>query len=361
MPLLPKKNDGTADNNGTIVELPGVPNGGSPSASGYLVLGIGTESNNMQPASAKVLPLDDFGDFTTTLNGATFPGSFVDTGSNGLFFQVSKNSLPLCSDGVWYCPPAPFTNTAIQGGAASVTFTIENHDDLTNNTENNVFSDIGGTVPDTKTFDWGLPFYLGRNVYMGIEGESPLGPYFASGVNNGSQVSGVNVMPINVSGPVSGLVPYNNEPMVSVTVCAPGTSACQTINGILLDTGSYGLRIFKQALNGLSLPVETSQGGELAECQPYADGTADWGPVVTADVTLGGEPAVTVPIQVIDSTFQGSTNCNSGSRLDTDPSVDGYNGILGVGPFQQDCGTACTNEKQNFSHYTQWPYWSCNN
>jgi hypothetical protein len=44
-----------------------------------------------------------------------------------------------------------------------------------------VFSNIGGSTPDK--FIWGLPFYFGRNVYVGIEGKPPSslgsGPFFA--------------------------------------------------------------------------------------------------------------------------------------------------------------------------------------
>ncbi len=361
VPLLPPKNDGKADNNGVLVELPGVSDSGAASASGDLVLGVGTEPDNTYaPSSVTVFPLDSYGDFITVLNGRTYTDSFTDTGSNGFFFpQVSRNNPPICSDyPSWYCPQTPFTNTATLEGSTgkpslSATFTIENFDALTSGS-NKVFPNIGGP---NSTFDWGLPFYFNKNVFIGISGQSSnlgTGPYFASGLYNGSQQGAENLLQVSVSGPVPGLTPYNNEPLVSIKVCTPGTNSCQTIDGILLDTGSYGLRIFKQALS-VSLTPETVQGGQLAECQQYADGTADWGPVELADVTLGGEPAVTVPVQVIDSTFTGSSKCQG--TLDTSPSNDGYNGILGVGSFQQDC-PACTDLK-NQNQLTQWPYWSC--
>ena len=84
---------------------------------------------------------------------------------------------------------------------------------------------------------------------------------------------------------------YLNKPCVSVTVCTPGTSTCQAIDDILLDTGSYGLRLFKQVLN-VSLVQATSGSGSLAECVQFGDGSSDWGPVQIASVILGNEPAV---------------------------------------------------------------------
>ena len=143
---------------------------------------------------------------------------------------------------------------------------------------------------------------------------------------------------------------YINEPCISVTVCTPGSSTCQTISGILLDTGSYGLRIFKQALSGVSFSQVASGSGSLAECVEYADGSSDWGPVQTASVILGGEPAVQVPIQVIDHTF-GSVPKSCGVP-DQSPADAGFNGILGVGPFIQDCGPACASSASNGMYYS---------
>src|ERR1035437_424984 len=158
-----------------------------------------------------------------------------------------------------------------------------------------------------------------------------------------------NVLTLTVNGSLVSTGSYPNKPCVSVTVCSPGTSTCQTINDILLDTGSYGLRIFKSLLTGISLTQVTSGSGSLTECIQYADGSADWGPVQTADVVLGNEPAVTVPIQVIDSTF--GIVPHSCGNPDTTPAATGFNGILGVGLFTEDCGAECTSIANNGMYY----------
>src|ERR1700688_2184389 len=78
-----------------------------------------------------------------------------------------------------------------------------------------------------------------------------------------------NTVPITI-GP--GAQNFVNIPNVSVTVCAPGTSTCQTIDNIQLDTGSYGLRLASDAAAQIlgSLPVNTStSGGQLAECTQF--------------------------------------------------------------------------------------------
>src|SRR6201981_3884375 len=126
-----------------------------------------------------------------------------------------------------------------------------------------------------------------------------------------------NVQTITVNtGPTAG-PPINspaiNEAFTSVTVCAPGsTSTCQTISGILVDTGSPGLRILSSALT-VSLPQQTGSGGNaIVECLPSVDGFTG-GPVQTADLTIAGEQAKNLPIQVIGSaTFPNiPTSCSS--------------------------------------------------
>jgi hypothetical protein len=163
-----------------------------------------------------------------------------------------------------------------------------------------------------------------------------------------STVQPGNVLPVTVDGALCSANSYSNKPCISVTVCTPGTSSCQTINDILLDTGSSGLRIFQQVLS-VPLTQETDGAGAIAECVEYADGSSDWGPVQMASVILGNEPAVLVPIQVIDSTFSSSpSGC---SDADISPYDAGFNGIIGVGLFAQDCGPICSSYAQSGVYY----------
>lgn len=148
-----------------------------------------------------------------------------------------------------------------------------------------------------------------------------------------------NVLPVSVDGVITTRGLYANRPTVSVTICSPGTNNCQTVGEIMLDTGSCGLRLFEQALE---VPLQPIMNGPVAltECVQYADGTTHWGPVGMADVQLGGETAVQVPVQIIDAKF-GTVPVACGTPAG-EPASAGYNGILGVGLFTHDCGEACT-------------------
>ena len=91
---------------------------------------------------------------------------------------------------------------------------------------------------------------------------------------------------------------YLNGVFTSVTICVPGQSSCQTIDGVLVDTGSSGLRVLASAVT-LTLPPQTdASGAPIAECFSFLDGYT-WGSVQSADIKLGGEQASGVPVQVI--------------------------------------------------------------
>lgn len=140
-----------------------------------------------------------------------------------------------------------------------------------------------------------------------------------------------------------------DSPFVTVTVCVPGTSTCQAIDHVLVDTGSYGLRIAASALTTVpasSLPAVSAPGGApLAECAGFVSGYA-WGSVRTADVKISGETASAVPVQVVDDTGAPYASVPSGCITHWGPTNlgvgAGSRGILGVGFDKQDCGATCT-------------------
>ncbi|MBB4518656.1 DUF3443 domain-containing protein [Paraburkholderia fungorum] len=130
----------------------------------------------------------------------------------------------------------------------------------------------------------------------------------------------------------------------SVTICVPGTANCQKINNVLVDTGSFGLRLFNSQVTLPLQKVSATAGGTLTECTIFGSGTA-WGTVAKADVQLAGEVASNAPIQLIaDPAVSGSAtnNCIPAGVTDLNsPSVMGANGILGVGLNAADCGATC--------------------
>jgi hypothetical protein len=160
--------------------------------------------------------------------------------------------------------------------------------------------------------------------------------------------TGSNVQAITVNvGPADN---YANGAFTSVTVCVPGTSTCQTIDGVLVDTGSSGLRLLASALT-IPLPQQTSASKPVYECLPFVIGYT-WGQVQTADMEMAGEKASSVPIQVISGTAPSTSQCTSpGGNSDTVISL-GANGIVGVGTFPQDCGDGCTTAGSSDLYYT---------
>ncbi len=173
------------DNNGVLVYLPSVPTGGVGTVNGSLIFGIGTQPNNaLQSATVYTVPDSgaNAGDITTTFNGTSYPSSFLDSGSNGIFFLDSATTgIPTCTgqNSSWYCPTTSpdalaATNQGANGNRGVVNFSIEDADRLFN-TSNTAFSTLGG--PQTGSFDWGLSFFFGKTVFTAIENlNTPGGP-----------------------------------------------------------------------------------------------------------------------------------------------------------------------------------------
>ncbi len=170
------------------------------------------------------------------------------------------------------------------------------------------------------------------------------GAVTGTGTGNNTLSIAVNGGP--EAGQPNGFV-YYNAAFATATICAPGSSSnCVTIDNLLVDTGSNGLRVFDYAVSSLNLPAVNAANGSAAyDCVSFVDGTYLWGTVEHADVTLGGESASGVPIQVIDSSPNNvPSDCSNGGTDDNSVAVLGANGILGVGTEPTDCyggGSPC--------------------
>lgn len=173
------------DNNGFLVDLPAVSLAGALSLQGSVIFGIGTQPNNQfRPGS--VLTTNG-GNITTVLGGKSLDTSFIDTGSNGLYFDTGI--LPVCSGSAgsgFYCPDSLTTFSATMVGAngvsVPVSFSVNNATAAFASGTLAVIPTLAGNIFDARTFDWGLPFFYGRRVFMGIEGQfSPMGtgPFYA--------------------------------------------------------------------------------------------------------------------------------------------------------------------------------------
>lgn len=167
------------NNNGVVISMPAVPLGGASKATGLLVFGVGTAANN-QLGSAQQYPASATGNFSTVYKGRTLSG-FIDSGSNGIF--VPDDTIPSCAGGGFYCPPEPLTLsatlTAENGATKDVSFQVESVASLPRST---AVANLAGDLGLSSSFDWGLPFFFGRTVFVAIQGASTpwgVGPYWA--------------------------------------------------------------------------------------------------------------------------------------------------------------------------------------
>jgi len=148
-----------------------------------------------------------------------------------------------------------------------------------------------------------------------------------------------NTVPIRVDNSMGSF----NMLSASITVCVPGQQGpgqCVTVDKMVVDTGSTGVRIAASALQSLNSQLLTQAGAAddttgafpIAECMPFASGFT-WGSVKRADITIGSRTASNIPIQVTgDGAFSTPSDCiaHGGSDISTAKSL-GANGILGIG------------------------------
>jgi hypothetical protein len=195
-------------------------------------------------------------------------------------------------------------------------------------------------------------------VLVSLIAITALGLTGCGGGSSSSSSTGLNTVnntqPIEVNlGPLND---YPNGVFTTVTICVPGTSTCQNIPDVLVDTGSEGLRLLSSQVTLQLPPITDNSSNGLQECVVYGDGSYNWGAIVGADIKLAGEKAGSVPIQIIDSsnptTYPVPNSCLSGggSNENTVQSL-GANGILGIGNYQQDCGSACANSAVAGAYY----------
>jgi Protein of unknown function (DUF3443)/Abnormal spindle-like microcephaly-assoc'd, ASPM-SPD-2-Hydin len=179
----------------------------------------------------------------------------------------------------------------------------------------------------------------------------------------GTAVTAANSFPITVDQGPAGITTANVA-YATITICTPGNTAqCTTIDHIQVDTGSYGLRLFASEL-GAAVPsavTDPTTGNAINECVIYADGYT-WGSVGKVDVTLGNQTIRAVAAQVLSDPTAGSppnscshTGTATNGTYENTVTAFGAKGLLGIGPFAQDCGPACAQ-----SPIPQW-YYTCPN
>jgi hypothetical protein len=176
------------DNNGSILVLPSVASEGAATVTGSLIFGVDTESNNAS-GSETVLTVDpDSAYLTAVFNGQSLNQSFIDSGSNGIYFNDAD--LPVCTASGYtdfYCPTSTqnlaVTLEGANGVSAVVDFSVVSAETLgTDNPTFLVFPTLAGTSAVPESFDFGLPFFFGRRVATVLQSKTTAvgtGPYIA--------------------------------------------------------------------------------------------------------------------------------------------------------------------------------------
>ncbi len=164
--------------------------------------------------------------------------------------------------------------------------------------------------------------------------------------SNNSLLGTGNVVPLIVDhGPLQNSP--TNVSYITLTVCIPGSNSCKTIDHILVDSGSSGLRLISSTLNGLNLPLEPGpNNSQLDECIHFGYGY-NWGPVALADIKIAGETALHTPVQILGTngtdyaSFDVPSDCSDDADGPLQNTVATFfaNGIIGVNSIPSDANS----------------------
>jgi hypothetical protein len=155
-----------------------------------VVFGIGTQTDNALPAASAltVLGTDANGDFTATYNGATTSQpALIDSGAD--LYSFNDPTIAVCASGPfvgYYCPAvapqsvfAVNTGVGVNNATNTVNFAIADPNTFVANAT--ALVNLGGGGGATH-LTWGMPFFYGRKIYVGIEQRiagTYTGPYYA--------------------------------------------------------------------------------------------------------------------------------------------------------------------------------------
>ena len=117
----------------------------------------------------------------------------------------------------------------------------------------------------------------------------------------GTSIAGGNVLPVAVNSGIFSATSPNiiyNRLYASATLCNTSGTNCVTLNNLLVDTGSVGVRVIStSAIAALGLSAQTSGGAPLMNCVQFLDGSSLWGSTKIANVKLGNLTAAIRHIQ----------------------------------------------------------------
>lgn len=277
-------------------------------------------------------------------------------GSPSIQSQASSSMLPppINTSIANTTPNNPSTNSITSGASTSSSNTGASSPSSGGTTSNTITIGSISTQPITSLCN-GNP----SNAF------TPTAPATASYTQpTTSGLSSINQVNVSTQSGANNIIPLcvgadrvsvsANIPQISLTICVPGTSTCQTIDHILVDTGSTGLFLFSKQTQGVldlaatPLPqAKDSNGNLLYDCMAYG-GNSNAGGTYIADVYLNGSHYATQQTIGVFGTVENqasqlcSFNKNANQTINdyvlSNPQTQqvglGFNGILGVGALK---------------------------